>query len=209
MVFGWRFTRTKSIILPELACVKCKTVGKLEIEVFQQYLHLLWIPFFPSGKYASSTCRRCGDNHTNAEVPAEYQEAATQAKAQASTPIWVFAGLPIVLLAFWLAAKDLLFRGSSVSAAKGAVSVEQCLSTLHDNQLFELNLGVPSYQKKAVKTLIKLSKVDRSTLVYLKGLMQRNLETPMLDDASMQHFGPQEIRVSREEFSKLPLLDCR
>ena len=78
-------------------CPNCGTQNSVELNVFQKYAHVFWIPFFPMGKTAVSQCNHCRQILKNKEMPEAFKSNYEVLKAQNKTPLWTFAGLAILV----------------------------------------------------------------------------------------------------------------
>ena len=97
MIFGERTTKIKSDESVVTNCQSCQKENAVHFKVFQIYNHILFVPWFSSGKYAVSECTSCGEILNEENMPTLYQEKAEIAKKSARTPIWVYVGLPVVI----------------------------------------------------------------------------------------------------------------
>ena len=87
-----------------LKCQNCGEENTLQFEVYARYFHLYWIPTFPLGKVAISSCQHCKHalDHKQFKADQQYQYAYERIKSKTSTPKWHFAGLLILgLLLTW------------------------------------------------------------------------------------------------------------
>lgn len=81
-----------------LKCQHCGEENGVHFAVFSRYFHLYWIPTFPLGKVAVSTCEHCKHamDHKQFGTDQQYQYAYERIKLNTSTPKWHFAGLFII-----------------------------------------------------------------------------------------------------------------
>lgn len=102
MIHGERPAKLKSNETITANCQSCQKENAVQFTVFQNYMHLLFVPyFFATHKYAVSQCNACGEILDQENFPENYLTKAGEAKKSARTPIWFFAGLPVVLFAFY------------------------------------------------------------------------------------------------------------
>ena len=95
IVYG---SRNKELLKEHLSdkCPNCGTQNSIDLQVFQKYAHVFWIPFFPMGKTGISQCDHCKQVLKLKEMPSSLTTAYENMKAQTKTPIWTFAGLGLV-----------------------------------------------------------------------------------------------------------------
>ncbi|AKU95273.1 hypothetical protein AKJ09_01937 [Labilithrix luteola] len=208
-VFGWRSVRTKNVPAEGVTCVSCQTVGSTQLEVRQEYLHIFWVPIFPMRKFVVASCSRCGAHFADRELPPAYQPVATAAAQRASIPIWTFVGLPVVLFAVAAAFHDRFGFGAPAELAGNSAKVKACLEHVAPGQVYELNMGPPSYSPKEVKSLIRITQADSNSVSFEKGLVQKYLDQPLLAEGTGGPFDGKAQKLSRAEFAKKALLDCR
>jgi hypothetical protein len=84
-------------------CTHCGELNSVEIQVFQKYAHVFWIPFFPTGKTGGSQCAHCKQVLTVKQMPDSLRQSYEVLKKNTRTPIWTFAGLTIVVVLIALA----------------------------------------------------------------------------------------------------------
>ncbi len=96
------FIGQKSILLARemLAdqCPNCASNHSLEMEVFQKYIHFIYIPYLPSGKTGLSFCSNCKLTIVDKDMPSNQKAAYQQLKAKTLLPIWMFSGLALMIL---------------------------------------------------------------------------------------------------------------
>lgn len=78
---------------PQLACHSCGEIGAIDFHVISNCVHLFFIPLCPINKTGYSTCRNCGSQLREAEMPAEMKSHFRATKSTASTPWWQFFGI--------------------------------------------------------------------------------------------------------------------
>ncbi len=97
IVYGTRATLTKSELIAE-SCPHCNTHGSVQMNVFQRYAHIFWIPFFPIGKTGVSQCQHCKQVLKLKEMPATLKLSYDNLKAHTRIPVWHFSGVFVVIL---------------------------------------------------------------------------------------------------------------
>ncbi|EMR03722.1 zinc ribbon domain-containing protein [Cesiribacter andamanensis] len=96
--YGTKATPVGVYKAERLKCQNCGEDNKVQFEVYARYFHLYWIPTFPLGKVAVSTCQHCKHalDHKQFGADQQYQYAYERVKGQTSTPKWHFAGLLLI-----------------------------------------------------------------------------------------------------------------
>jgi len=95
IVYGSRTKQlAKEIIIDK--CPNCGRQNSTELHVFQNYAHVFWIPFFPTGKTAVTQCDHCKQVLKPKEMPSSIKSTYENIKSQTKTPIWTFSGLALL-----------------------------------------------------------------------------------------------------------------
>jgi hypothetical protein len=79
-------------------CPGCGRINSVEIQVYQKYAHVFWIPFFPLGKTGVSQCQHCKQALKLKEMPDTLKNAWYNLKQQTKTPLWMFSGIALLVL---------------------------------------------------------------------------------------------------------------
>lgn len=97
VVYGYK---AKQLISENLAekCPHCGSVNSLTVYVLQKYVHIFWIPTFPTRKTGLSSCSHCKQVLELKEMPPSLTAAYESVKAQTSTPVWTFSGLALLAI---------------------------------------------------------------------------------------------------------------
>lgn len=86
VIFGRRKLRIKKYTDSQAFCPDCKSLG-LKINVYKEYFHIFFIPFFPNG--VKSTSISC----TNCNRPIRFDSVQKQYENSTKTPIYLYSGL--------------------------------------------------------------------------------------------------------------------
>jgi hypothetical protein len=97
IIYGIKAKLLKSEITSD-ACANCNTANSIQMNVFQRWAHIFWIPFFPIGKTGVSQCLNCRQVLKLKEMPASLKLSYDNAKAQTKTPVWTFAGCALIVI---------------------------------------------------------------------------------------------------------------
>lgn len=79
-------------------CPNCGSNHSIEMEVFQKYVHIFYIPYLPAGKTGVSYCSICKQVMVDKDMPPNFKEAYQQLKAKTKIPLWMFSGLVLMIL---------------------------------------------------------------------------------------------------------------
>lgn len=105
MVFYGTNTKSLGVFHAErLKCQNCGEDNKIMMQVYTRYAHIYWIPAFPIGKVAVSSCLHCKHSLDNKQFKADpqYQYAYERIKNKTATPVWSFSGLALIgILICW------------------------------------------------------------------------------------------------------------
>ncbi|KOP39599.1 zinc-ribbon domain-containing protein [Flavobacterium sp. WLB] len=96
IVYGTRTVKTKKEQSNNISCADCKKTHTTQIQYYQKYYHIWFIPIIPFSRSGVTVCTSCGystDDHT---MPSSYtKEYETKLPAP---KIWFFTGLIITIL---------------------------------------------------------------------------------------------------------------
>ncbi len=95
IIYGTRGKELAKEIITD-KCPNCGTQNSIDMHVFQNYAHVFWIPFFPTGKTGVSQCDHCKQVLKLNQMPSSLKDSYENIKTQTKTPVWMFAGLALV-----------------------------------------------------------------------------------------------------------------
>jgi len=81
-------------------CSACSSMQQHELQIYQKYVHLFWIPFLPAGKTGYCECKQCGKVEKQDEIDSNLQDQCYNLKQQVKAPIWMYSGAVIIILLF-------------------------------------------------------------------------------------------------------------
>ncbi|RYY44473.1 MAG: zinc-ribbon domain-containing protein [Chitinophagaceae bacterium] len=97
IIYGTRVKKLATEHLPD-KCPHCGTQNSLDLQVFQKYAHIFWIPFFPLKKRVMSQCDHCKQVLEEKEMPSSLAGSFESLKKQTKTPLWMFSGIGLLAL---------------------------------------------------------------------------------------------------------------
>jgi hypothetical protein len=97
IIYGTKAKLLKNEIA-NASCPNCNTANSIQMNVFQRWAHIFWIPFFPIGKAGVSQCLHCKQVLKLKEMPASLRLSYDNLKAQTKTPVWTFSGIGVVIV---------------------------------------------------------------------------------------------------------------
>ncbi|PWK78998.1 hypothetical protein LX99_01452 [Mucilaginibacter oryzae] len=97
IVYGTRGKLLKNEITTD-SCPNCNTANSIQMNVFQRWAHVFWIPFFPIGKTGVSQCLNCRQVLKLKEMPASLRLSYDNLKAQTKIPVWTFSGIGVLII---------------------------------------------------------------------------------------------------------------
>jgi cell division protein FtsL len=194
IVYGIQSSLRKTEVIAE-NCPNCNTSGSLQMNVFQRYVHIFWIPVVPIGKTGVSQCLHCRQILKLKEMPALVRLGYDNLKTHTGVPIWTFAGLAIIAL---------LIAGEIISDKQKAVKVRQMITALKKDDVLEVKL------KSDVYTLFKVDHVSGNMIYLAMNKFQTNVESS-IDDLKSKEYDTsiiQEFPVSQLiDNSKIEIID--
>lgn len=150
IIYGIKAKLLKSEITSD-TCPNCNTANSIQMNVFQRWAHIFWIPFFPIGKTGVSQCLHCKQVLKLKEMPASLKLSYDNLKVQTKTPVWTFAGCFLVAIIAIFAV---------IGEKQKAKKVNQLVLSPQKNDVFHIKLKNDHY------TLYKVNKVSGDS-VYL------------------------------------------
>lgn len=150
IIYGTKAKLLKSEITAD-QCPNCNTANSIQMNVFQRWAHIFWIPFFPIGKTGVSQCLNCRQVLKLKEMPASLKLSYDNLKTQTKIPVWTFAGCFLIVIG------SIFFYISEKQKAK---KVNQLVLSPQKNDVFHIKLKNDHY------TLYKVNKVSGDS-VYL------------------------------------------
>lgn len=131
-------------------CPNCGSMYSIEMNVFQKYVHLFYIPYLPAGKTGISQCSQCGQVLTDKEMPANLKEAYQQLKSKTKIPIWMFSGLVLIILL-------ILYQLNNEQRQQKAIA--QSMDKLVDGNVLELKFEKNNF------TLYKIHRINGDSVL--------------------------------------------
>ena len=144
IVYGKKSKELASELLTS-KCENCGTQHSIDMHVFQNYVHLFWIPFLPAGKTGISECAHCKQVLNLKEMPDLLKESYDCLKATTKTPIWTFAGIALVAV---------LMAIGIISDKKKDAKNAQLILTPQSGDVYEIKTTSNQY------TLYKIDQVE-------------------------------------------------
>jgi phage FluMu protein Com len=87
-------------------CPNCGTAASIQMDVYQKYVHVFWIPFLPAGKTGISECNHCNQLLKHTEMKGEIFEEYQMLKKKTSTPLWMYIGLLLFVVLYIYGSKQ-------------------------------------------------------------------------------------------------------
>ncbi|WP_374950641.1 hypothetical protein [Mucilaginibacter sp.] len=97
IIYGTRAKLLTSEIVAE-PCPHCNYANVVQMNVFQKWAHIFWIPFFPIGKTGVSQCTHCAQVLQLKQMSPSLKISYDNMKGNVKTPLWTFSGLGIIAL---------------------------------------------------------------------------------------------------------------
>jgi hypothetical protein len=91
IVFGHSTSVLKTALVPD-KCTACGLDNCIKIEVQQEYVHIYWMPFFPTAKIGKAQCMHCRQVWESHQIQFGLRDTYDAIAARVKTPIWSFAG---------------------------------------------------------------------------------------------------------------------
>lgn len=96
MIYGWRGAKIGSFDVPNTICGHCDNNEPQRVTVFGKYVHILWIPVFPTGKTKVAECMHCMRTIEEKNFPSDLRANVHHYGDQVKRPIWHSLGLILI-----------------------------------------------------------------------------------------------------------------
>ena len=143
-------------------CSFCRVTNTLEITLYQQYVSIFWIPFFPSKKQLITSCKHCDATFQSEYMSLKFRQICEDIKTENKTPWWVFSGSGILV-----ASLIALVIGIKIDTD----NTREFVSAPRINDIFEIRL------KDDIYTLYKVHKVEHDSVYFYANKYQISDET--------------------------------
>ena len=97
IIYGYRTTELTRRNLNE-KCAHCETPDSIQLQVYQKYAHIFWVPLFPLSKIGISQCTHCRQTLSNGQFPHAIEREYKIVKDGTKAPFWTFVGLALIAL---------------------------------------------------------------------------------------------------------------
>jgi len=158
IIYGWRAKQLGKEIVHD-DCRHCRSRGTVEVNVFQKYAHVFWIPFFPIGKTAVSQCSHCKETLQLKEMPDNYKNTYQVLKKNTRIPAYMFIGLVLI--------GGLIILGIVVNKQKNKKIADRVRQPLRGD-IYEMKISSDAY------TICRIEKVTADSVFFISHLMQTN-----------------------------------
>lgn len=165
IIYGMRSSLQKTELIAD-NCPNCNTSNSVQMNVFQQYAHIFWIPVFPVGKTGVSQCMHCRQILKLKEMPASIKLGYENLQTHVKIPAWTFSGLLLIALAV---------IGFSIADKQKASKVSHMMTSLKKNDILEVKIRDNEY------TLFKVDHVDGNLVYVAINKFQTNMESGISD----------------------------
>ena len=165
IIYGWKPTGIATENIRE-KCPHCGTPDSLQMDIYQKYAHVYWIPLFPIGKTAATQCSHCQQVLQKKEFPPDLQYAYETLKIHAKTPVWTFSGLGILAL---------LIAWGIISSKQTDEKNARLILSPQKGDLYEISINTNRY------TLYKVEKVAGDSVFLLFNQYESNKESGLSD----------------------------
>ena len=161
IIYGTRAKLLKTEFIAE-PCPNCNTQNKMQMNVFQKWAHIFWIPFFPIGKTGVSQCTHCQQVLKLKQMPPMLRMSYDNMKSQTNIPIWTFSGVGVIIV---------IAIAISISQQQTAKKVTQMIPSLKKNDILHIKLKDNAY------TLAKVNRVNKDSVFFFANNYQTDRVT--------------------------------
>jgi hypothetical protein len=186
IVYGTKATLIKSDYITE-PCPNCKTNSSIQINIYQRYAHIFWIPFFPIGKTGVSVCAHCKQVLKSKDMPASLRLSYENLKLQSKIPIWNFAGIGIVAV---------IVIAVIISDNQTTKKINQLVMAPKAGDVLQIKVKEDNY------TLYKVTRIYKDSVYLVIANFQTNQQDD-LDNIATKGYDTVENALSKAEYTGL------
>ena len=181
LVYGRKKARIKTIHDNTGRCTTCGA-HDLKFEIYREYFHIFWIPFFPLGpKETIVTCTKCGHGNNSSDRLENY-EATTR------TPIYLFSGLLLILcLITWIA-----INSQNVSKQKAAFAADPKIGDVY---------CMRSEENRSMYYYLRISRINSDSVFLFPNVYEYSRPVTTLEKED--HFIALELYYDKFELNQL------
>ena len=158
LIYGTREAHLRTQNIPG-QCPYCKTKDNLQMSVYQKYVHVFWIPFFPVTRDFTTRCSHCNQVLQENEVKQYFKDSYIELKSQARIPIWTFTGLGLLAL---------IITNLVISINKDNKQNEEFVKSPQIGDIYEYKTKEGHY------TLLKVQRIAGDTIYFLQNHYETN-----------------------------------
>jgi hypothetical protein len=186
IIFG---TTTKRITTETVTdkCLNCESRFTIQLNIFQRYVHIFWIPFLPAGKIGVTKCTHCQEVLEQSNFTYSLTETYQSIESNSKTPIWTFSGLALLTL---IIAGGLFYNKKNQERnAKIILSPER-------NDVYEIKLSDQNY------TLYKVHKVIGDSVFLTHNKFETNSLTG-IDDLEEKGYSEEIFSIFKGDLKNM------
>ncbi len=165
IVYGWKAKLLLKEHLKE-KCPNCQHQNSVRLEIYQKYIHIMFLPILPIEKIVVSECESCKQVLTGKEMQDPLKDAYLRLRSQTRIPLWMFSGLAIVLLGI-----SLIFLNDKKNDERSALYI----ADPNPGDIYEVRLGFQQY------TLYKVEHVEGDSVFLFISQYETNKLTGLSD----------------------------
>ncbi|MDF7820504.1 hypothetical protein P1X15_22970 [Runella sp. MFBS21] len=166
IIFGTKAKLLRTDKVEQEICAHCGAQHSIYVSIFQRYFHIFWIPFFPIGKAKVSQCGHCRQTLQAHEMPLSLETTSKLIAAQASTPVWTFAGLALLgIFTTW----------GIISDQQKDKETLTFVTTPQYGDVYEVKLGDKAY------TLFRVAEVQADSILFYPHQYETTKSTGLID----------------------------
>ena len=169
-------------------CPYCGLQTSLTLYVFQEYIHVLWIPAIPSGKKVVCQCENCKKEMQLNQMSPSLKSQSEELKARSKTPIWTFTGIALILMVVGIGIFN--FQQKKANSAKYILTPAQ-------GDIYEIKIASGQY------TLYKVKSVGTDSVFVNPSLYETNLESGISDLISKNSYSDEIFGIAKKKIKQM------
>jgi len=177
ILYGTKATLRKTEYIAD-SCPACGTANTMQMNAFQRYAHIYWIPFFPIGKTGVSQCTSCQQVLKFDQMTPALKMSYYNIKKQIPVPFWTFSGALALVV---------IFAGAAYMGRQKSDKVSKMITALKKDDILHVKL------KENAFTLLKINKVAGDSIYFVANKYQTNLESGIDDLEGKEYESETEV----------------
>lgn len=186
MIYGIR-AKERYFEKTDIKCPRCGAEG-LEMRIFVEYAHMMWIPTLPIGKTAVTYCTSCRETLKPEQMPRSLKVQYGNRKSLARPLLWMYSGLGVIAIL-------------SVIIIAGIIRKQQrtarYMKDLQKGDILEIKRTANAY------TLFKIAAIRSDSVFVMTNRYETNKESGLSEIKDKDPFTGEVLLFLKKDLNKM------